>query len=116
MKAFSTVIVVGLLLVLGYVWERVDLVRVGYKIERLKEQKVALQRERDELRLRVSALTSPERIARAATERLAMAPPARGQVVVVKLERETSTGGRPARQEIRLAKNDLPALPTGKVQ
>ncbi len=83
MKTLAGMTVTGLLLLLLCVWERVDIVRVGYHIERLKQQKVQLQRERDELRVKVSSMTAPERIARAATEKLGMGPPEQGQVVLV---------------------------------
>ena len=75
--------VMGLLLL--YVWERVDIVRLGYQNERLKAKKVVLQREADELRVKLSALTAPDRIAKAATERLGMVPPREGQVILVKV-------------------------------
>ena len=65
MKAIT--IVAGVLLVFVFVWERVDVVRLGYQIERLKTQKILLERERDQLQVKVSALTAPERIAKVAT-------------------------------------------------
>lgn len=73
--------IIGMLLL--FVWERVDIVRVGYRIEQLKVQKIELQREQDGLRVKVSALTAPDRIAKAATEKLGMIPPQPGQVVMV---------------------------------
>lgn len=76
-------ICVGLCLVFLFVWERVDMVRVGYQVERLKQEKMVLERERDQLRIKVSALSAPDRVAKVATERLGMAPPQRGQVIVV---------------------------------
>jgi cell division protein FtsL len=108
MNTFGAAIAIGLVLALGYVWERADLVSVGYRIEQLKHQRTKLLRDRDELRLKVSALTSPERLARAAAEKLAMGPPAQGQVVMVKLDREARPAGGRGREEIRLAKNDTP--------
>jgi cell division protein FtsL len=94
-------------LILLFVWERVDVVRLGYQIERLKSQKILLERERDELRVRLSSLTSPERIARAATERLNMVLPEKGQIVLVHLESDTPglPSPRDAEGEVRLAKN-----------
>lgn len=94
-------------LILLFVWERVDMVRLGYQIERLKSQKVLLERERDELRVRLSSLTSPERIARAATERLNMVLPEKGQIVLVHLESDAPglPSPRDAEGEVRLAKN-----------
>ena len=105
MKGIVFAVVMSLLLL--FVWERVDVVRLGYQIERLKNQKVLLERERDELRVRLTSLTAPERIARAATEKLGMVLPEKGQVILVHLEPE-----RPAvppsvegEGEVRLAKN-----------
>jgi cell division protein FtsL len=94
-------------MILLFVWERVDVVRLGYQIERLKSQKVLLERERDELRVRFSSLTSPERIARMATERLSMVLPEKGQIVLVHLEQEAPSQSFPrdAEGEVRLAKN-----------
>lgn len=82
---FNLVLVVGLLgFVLGYVWERVDIVGVGYRLEQLKVQKVQLERERDELRVKLAALSAPDRIAKMAREKLGMMQPQQGQVVVVR--------------------------------
>jgi cell division protein FtsL len=81
MKLLAVLGIIGVLLL--FVWERVDIVRVGYRVEQLKTQKILLQREQDELRVKVSALTAPDRIAKAATEKLGMIPPQSGQVVMV---------------------------------
>ena len=105
MKGIVFAVVTSMILL--FVWERVDVVRLGYQIERLKSQKVLLERERDELRVRLSSLTAPERIARAASEKLSMVLPEKGQVVLVHLEPELPT--HPAMHdvegEVRLAKN-----------
>lgn len=98
----------GLCLVFAFVWERVDMVRVGYQIERLKHEKLILERERDELRVKVSALSAPDRIAKVASEKLGMAPPQQGQVVVVQSRPEAGPTGRQAPMELRIAKNELP--------
>ena len=81
MKAVAFAAVTSLVLL--FVWERVDIVRIGYHIERLKAQKVLLERERDELRVKLSGLTAPERIARLASDKLGMMQPEKGQVVVI---------------------------------
>lgn len=99
--------IVGVALLLLYVWERNEIVRAGYQIERLKERKVTLQRERDELRVKVSALTAPERIARAAAEKLEMMPPRPGQVVLVRVKPDVPAEGGAAVPELRLAKSDM---------
>ena len=105
MKGIVFAVVMSMILL--FVWERVDVVRLCYHIERLKSQKVALERERNELRVRLSSLTSPERIARAATEKLSMVLPEKGQVVLVHLEPESPAPPLPHGDEgeVRLAKN-----------
>ena len=98
MKMVAVLAVLSLLLL--YVWERVDVIQVGYHIERLKAKKVSLERERDELRVKVSTLTSPERIARVANERLGMAPPLQGQIRLVRMDPilPVQSGGEPVLQ------------------
>jgi len=103
MRLLAGLGIIGLLLL--FVWERVDIVRVGYRIEQLKTQKVALQREQDELRVKVSALTAPDRIARAATEKLGMLPPQPGQVVMVSAADPAPAAGARS-PEVHVARND----------
>jgi cell division protein FtsL len=105
MKALLALAMLAFLLL--FVWERVEVVRVGYHIERLKAQRTALQRERDELEVKVSALTSSERIARVAKEQLGMTPPQPGQVVLLRLDAAPQQGGT-AHAELRIAKRDGP--------
>jgi cell division protein FtsL len=103
MKALT--ILAGLSLVFVFVWERVDVVRLGYQIERLKVQKVLLERERDQLQVKHSALTAPERIAKVATEKLGLVPPQQGQVVMVRQQPDTPVLASPVGVQIRVAKN-----------
>ncbi|HEX7766202.1 MAG TPA: cell division protein FtsL [Nitrospira sp.] len=94
----------GLCLVFVFVWERVDMVRLGYQVERLKHEKVMLERERDELKVKFSALSSPDRIAKVATEKFGMSLPQPGQVVMV----QSKTKDSPASAvELRIARNDV---------
>jgi len=101
-------VLAGLCLVFTFVWERVDMVRVGYQIERLKHDKALLERERDELRVKFSALSAPDRIAKVASEKLGMALPQQGQVIMVQSRPETSPSNHAAPVEVRIARNDLP--------
>ena len=101
-------IFVGLCLVFMFVWERVDMVRVGYQIERLKHDKVVLGRERDELRVKFSVLSAPDRIAKVASEKLGLGLPQQGQVIMVQSRPDGGPGPRVAPVEVRLARNDLP--------
>lgn len=99
-------IVAGVLLLFVFVWERVDVVRVGYQIERLKTQKVLLERERDQLQVKFSALTAPERIAKVATEKLGLVPPQQGQVLMVHLPGDVPGRSIPSVTQVRLAKHE----------
>jgi cell division protein FtsL len=97
----------GLCLVFVFVGERVDIVRVGYQVERLKHEKLMLERERDQLRVKFSTLSAPDRIAKVATERLGMIPPQNGQVIVVQARPTGSPLPQAVPAEVRVASNDL---------
>jgi cell division protein FtsL len=103
MKAIM--IVAGMCLVFIFVWERVDVVRLGYHIERLKAQKLLLERERDQLQVKFSALTAPERIAKVATDKLGLVPPQQGQVFMVHTQPERSAPAAPPVEQIRVARH-----------
>jgi cell division protein FtsL len=102
----TVTIVAGVLLVFVFVWERVDVVRLGYQIERLKAQKVLLERERDQLQVKFSALGAPERIAKVATEKLGLNPPQQGQVLMVHQPGTAPSPAPPPIEQVRLAKRD----------
>jgi cell division protein FtsL len=99
-------IVAGVLLVFVFVWERVDVVRLGYQIERLKSQKILLERERDQLQVKFSALMAPERIAKVATEKLGLVSPQQGQVLMVHQPGEAPSLPPPSVAQVRLARDD----------
>jgi len=99
-------IMAGVLLIFVFVWERVDVVRLGYQIERLKTQKILLERERDRLQVKFSALMAPERIAKVATEKLGLVPPQQGQVLMVHLPGETPSLSLPPVEQVRLARQE----------
>lgn len=99
-------ILAGLILVFVFVWERVDIVRLGYQIERSKAEKLLLERERDQLQVRFSSLTAPERIAKVATERLGMVQPQQGQVITVHVRPEGAPAPPVSPYEVRVARND----------
>ena len=104
-------IVAGVLLVFVFVWERVDVVRLGYQIERLKTQKILLERERDQLQVKFSGLTAPERIAKVATEKLGLVPPQQGQVLMVHEPGDIPGLSIPPVEQVRLARH----VSTGRV-
>ena len=101
----TVTIVAGVLLVFVFVWERVDVVRLGYQIERLKTQKVLLERERDQLQVQFSALTAPERIAKVATEKFGLLPPMQGQVLMVHEPGEGPSAPLLPAEQVRVARH-----------
>jgi cell division protein FtsL len=103
MKAVT--IMAGMCLVFLFVWERVDVVRLGYHIERLKAQKLLLERERDHLQVKFSSLTAPERIAKVATDKLGLIPPQQGQVFIVHSQPEQPAPASPSAEQIRVARH-----------
>ena len=98
----------GLCLVFAFVWERVDMVRLGYQIERLKQERTMLERERDELQVKLSMLSAPDRIAKVASEKLGMALPQQRQVIMVQSRTDIPSPHRVPAGEVRIAKNELP--------
>jgi len=101
----TMMMLMGLGLVFLFVWERVDVVRLGYQIERLKAQKILLARERDQLQVKVSTLAAPERIAKVATEKLGLLPPQQGQVFLVRQQQDAPVPSSPVVEQIRVARN-----------
>jgi cell division protein FtsL len=103
-RSRSIAVLAVLTILLLYVTERIGVVKVGYDIERLKEQRAKLERERDEMKVKLSSLTAPERIARVATEQLGMAPPKPGQVVLVRVGADTMPAGGAPAPTVKLAR------------
>ena len=106
MKTFT--VFLGLCLVFVFVWERVDMVRMGYQIERLKREKTLLERQRDELRVKVSALSAADRIAKLATEKLGMSLPQQGQIIMVQSRPSYTPPADIVQVELKIAKDYLP--------
>jgi cell division protein FtsL len=65
---------------LGYVWQRVDFLRVSYKVERLEKHRQELEESNESLRVERAHLMDHGRIERMARKQLGMVdPPADGQ-------------------------------------
>lgn len=103
-RSRSIAVLVVLTMLLLYVTERIGVVKVGYDIERLKGQKAKLERERDEMQVKLSSLSAPERIAKVATEQLGLTAPKPGQVVLVRVDANTMPAGGPPAPTVKLAK------------
>lgn len=90
MKRKWTVVTGVVLFLILCVWVRVDFVKMGYRIQKLEASYRILDREQNELNLKISSLNSLARLEHAAT-RLGMIKPQPGQIVVVRLGAESPT-------------------------
>ena len=64
-------------------WQHFEMLRHGYQIERMQQERAAEEEVNRHLRLEVETLKSPRRIERIATEQLHLVTPARGQTIVI---------------------------------
>ena len=77
---------VGLFLVvvlLFSAWQHFEMLRHGYQIERMQQERAAEEEINRHLRLEVETLKAPRRIERIATEQLHLVTPARGQTIII---------------------------------
>jgi cell division protein FtsL len=83
-----------LLPVLAYVWQNVEWIQIGYRIEKLKSQRDRLVETRHRLELETASLESLARIERVSVEQLGLTPPPDDRVVLMdrkELEPEPAT-------------------------
>ena len=66
-----------------YMWPRVQVVRLAYRMQTSEQHLRELRQAHDQLRFELASLKDPERIYRVATEQLGMGMPRRDQVVIV---------------------------------
>jgi cell division protein FtsL len=71
-----------LLGVLFYVWQHIQVVRMGYEIEHLQAERLSLVRQESELRFEVARLRSLRRVEEVARRQLGLTSPMSGQVVI----------------------------------
>ncbi len=81
----------GVMIMLGawcllYVGVKIDVWRLGYAIEDLETQRGALKKQQEDLQVRLSELTDPQRIAQRAQKQLGLMVPQEGQIVMVSLD------------------------------
>ena len=77
---------IGLFLVvvvLFSAWQHFELLRHGYQIERMQQERAAEEEINRHLRLEVETLRAPRRIEKIATEQLNLVAPPRGQAIVI---------------------------------
>ena len=90
-----------------YVWMRIDILRVGYAVDRLEKKKVDLERQHESLQSRYSQLTSPPRLAQEATKKLGLRIPQPGQIVMVTLEPDNPAVEENSEQPVQVAQRSL---------
>jgi len=71
------------LVLLVSAWQHFELLRHGYQIERLQQERAAEEEINRHLRLEAETLRAPRRIEKIATEQLHLVAPARGQAIVI---------------------------------
>ncbi len=77
---------IGLFLVvvlLFSAWQHFELLRHGYQIERMQQERAAEEDVNRHLRLELETLRAPRRIEKIAIEQLHLVPPAHGQAIVI---------------------------------
>jgi cell division protein FtsL len=66
-----------------YMWPRVQVVRLAYRVQTSEQRLRDLLQARDQLRFDLASLKDPQRIYHLATEQLGMNTPRRDQVIIV---------------------------------
>ncbi len=89
-------VLLGVMVLLGvwclfYVGVKMDMWRLGYEMEDLENQRIALKKKQESLQVRLSELTDPQQIARRAHTQLGLIVPQEGQVVMIALEASPSS-------------------------
>ena len=69
--------------VLLHVWLRLQVVRLGYVLSTTSKLQSRLEQENRELKVELATLTSPDRLEALARQRLGLAAPEKGQVIVL---------------------------------
>ena len=76
-------VAIGVVIALGYVWLRLKVVDLGYRLGTTRQVVERLKQEGDELTLEVAALTAPRRLDEVARAHLGMVRPEKGQEAVL---------------------------------
>lgn len=91
--AIAGLVVAGLMV---YVGGKVQIMRLGYRIDEMERQKRDLERANRSLQIEASSLSAPGRIEEIAVHRLGMVRPPKENIVVVK--RRAGEGAAPSGQ------------------
>ncbi len=107
-------VLLGVMVVLGvwcllYVGIKIDMWRLGYEMDDLESRRTVLRKEQEQLQVRLSALTDPQRISKNARDQLGLVIPQEGQIVMVSFEADPSSEME-NRSPVRLVKEFSDAL------
>jgi cell division protein FtsL len=69
--------------VLVHVWLRLQVVRMGYVLSTTSKLQTRLEQENRELKVELATLISPDRLEAQARQRLGLAAPEKGQIIVL---------------------------------
>ena len=85
LEAWRVVLVLGLIClgILGYVWQHIQVLRLGYALEDLRARRATLLQEQKTLTIELARLTALSRVEAMARGRLEMETPRPGQVIVL---------------------------------
>jgi cell division protein FtsL len=75
------VFLVGLLLFSA--WQHFELLRHGYRIERMQQERAAQEEINRHLKLEIETLRAPQRIERIAVDKLHMVAPSSGEAIII---------------------------------
>ena len=84
-KLWKSVAAAGALVVvlLFWAWQQFELLRHGYRLEEMQQQRAAEEDIARHLRLEIETLRSPKRIEALATQQLHLVAPAQGEAIVI---------------------------------
>ena len=84
-ELWQSVAVAGFLVVvlLFSAWQHFELLRHGYQVEQIKQQRAAEEETARRLRLEIETLRSPKRIEALATQQLHLVAPTRDEAIVI---------------------------------
>jgi cell division protein FtsL len=85
LEVWRVVLVLGLIClgILGYVWQHIQVLRLGYALEELRARRATLLQEQKTLTIELARLTALNRIEAVARDRLGMETARPGQVIVL---------------------------------
>ena len=84
-ELWQSVAVAGflVLVLLFSAWQHFELLRHGYQVEQIKQQRAAEEETARRLRLEIETLRSPKRIETLATQQLHLVAPSRDEAIVI---------------------------------